>query len=193
MQKLSVIWRFLKDLGAYQALRPYDIYPYFFLSSFALVILVLLAPDYFAQWPGYSALATAGGSAGAGRFLIDASLPVALLYIAIILMKLNRARCQAVNDGMRANTVHRYPLIGAVFFIVQLPLLVLLYEAQDDFVYTLTKSFWVIAYCMPWFSYLAANSFSIIVAAVYEWRQKAVEKSALSGAEKIKPNANSSP
>ena len=145
---------------------------------------MLLAPDYFTQWPGYSALATAGGSDGAGRFLIDASLPVALLYIAIILVKLSPARCQAVNDGMRANTVHRYPLIGAVFFIVQLPLLILLYEAQDDFVYSLTKSFWVVAYCMPWFSYLAANSFSIIVAAAYEWRQKA--------AEKTKSNANNS-
>ncbi len=179
MQKLSTIWRFLKDLGAYQALRPYDIYPYFFLTSFALVALVLLAPEYFAQWPGYSALATAGGSAGAGRFLIDTSLPVALLYIGVILLKLSRARCHAVNDGMRANTVHRYPLIGAVFFIVQLPLLILLYEAQDDFVYDLTKNFWVLAYCMPWFSYLAANSFSIIIAAAYEYRQTVAGKPAL--------------
>lgn len=183
MQKLSALWRFFKDLSAYQALRPYDIYPYFFLSNFALVALVLLVPEYFAQWPGYSALATAGGSAGAGRFLIDTSLPVALLYIAVILMKLNRARCQAVSEGMRANTVHRYPLIGAVFFIVQLPLLILLYEAQDDFVYTLTKNFWVIAYCMPWFSYLAANSFSIIVAAAFAWRHKPVERSSISAAK----------
>lgn len=162
--------RWMKDLGAYAAVKPYDVFPAFFLSGYGLVILTLLLPDSFATWPGYTALARDGASAGAGRFLIDASLPLALAYISIILLKLSRARCHAVQMAMAANTVHLYPLLGALFFITQFPLLILLYEPQDDFVYTLTGHFWVIAYCMPWFAYLAANSFSIIVSAADAWQ-----------------------
>lgn len=162
--------RWLKDLGAYAAVKPYDVFPGFFLSGYGLVVLTLLLPDSFAAWPGYTALAREGASAGAGRFLIDASLPLALIYISIILLKLSRPRCHAVQMAMAANTVHRYPLLGALFFIIQFPLLILLYEPQDDFVYTLTGHYWVVAYCMPWFAYLAANSFSIIVSAADAWQ-----------------------
>ena len=164
------VLRWLKDLGAYAAVRPYDAFPGFFLSGYALVLLTLLLPQTFAHWPGYTALAREGASAAAGRFLIDASLPLALAYISLILLRLTRQRCRAVQMAMAANTVHRYPLLGALFFIIQFPLLILLYEPQDDFVYTLTGHFWVIAYCMPWFAYLAANSFSIIVSAADAWQ-----------------------
>ena len=44
--------RWLKDLGAYAAVKPYDAFPAFFLSGYGLVILTLLLPDSFATWPG---------------------------------------------------------------------------------------------------------------------------------------------
>lgn len=157
------MWRFLTDLCAYRVLRPYDLFPGFFLSSFALVVLVLALPSAFASWPGYTAFAYAGGSQGGGRFLIDASLPIALLYMLVIAARHNHARYHAVLEALRTNRVHRYPLIGAVFFIVQFPLLLLCYQRQDDFVYALSENFWVVAYCLPWFSYLAANSAVVIL------------------------------
>ncbi|MCX7178096.1 MAG: hypothetical protein NTX56_04735 [Proteobacteria bacterium] len=160
----------LKDLGAYAAVKPFDVFPGFFLSGYVLVILTLVLPDQFAQWPGFTALARDSASAGAGRFLIDSSLPIALIYIGIIVLKLSRQRCREVQLAMAANSVHRYPVLGALFFITQFPLLILLYEPQDDFVYALTSQFWVVAYCMPWFAYLAANSFSIIVSAADAWQ-----------------------
>ena len=169
MKSPNRIVGWLKDLGAYAAVRPYEPFPGFFLSGYTLVLLVLLFPRLFLQWPGYTALARDGASTGDGRFLIDASLPLASLYISMILLKLNRQRCRAVQLAMAANSVHRYPLIGALFFIIQFPLLILLYQPQDDFVYALTSHFWVVAYCMPWFAYLAANSFSIIASAADAW------------------------
>ena len=172
MTVLSRFLRWLKDLGAYAAVRPYEPFPGFFLSGYALVLLVLLWPQTFLHWPGYTALARDGASAGDGRFLIDASLPLALLYIGMIVLRLRRQRCRAVQQAMASNSVHRYPLVGALFFIIQFPLLILLYQPQDDFVYALTGNFWVLAYCMPWFAYLAANSFSIIVSAADAWLLK---------------------
>lgn len=166
MSRLSVVARrfgvWFKDLGAYAVMAPFEPVKGFFLTGYLVALLVWLAAPRLAAWPGYTALAHDGASQGPGRFLIDISLPLGLAYVLFIALRLNAARCEAANAALDRNSVHRFPVVGASFFFVQFPLLLLCYQPRQDFVYTLSGNFAFLCYCMPWFAYLFANSFVVM-------------------------------
>lgn len=155
-------WVWFTDLGAYAVMAPFEPFKGFFLTGYLLALLAWLASPWLAAWPGYTALAHDGASQGPGRFLIDVSLPLGVAYVLFIILRLDASRCEHANTALDRNTVHRFPVVGASFFFVQFPLLLLCYQPRQDFVYTLSGNFAFLCYCMPWFAYLFANSFVVM-------------------------------
>lgn len=168
---LTAVGRWLYELGAHAVMRPFQPFRGFFLMGYLLLIPVWLIPGLFSAWPGYTALAHAGASAGPGRFLIDLSFLLAGLSLLVVCYYLSPARLTEANALLDANRVHRYPVIGASFFFVQYPWLLLGYEARGDWVYDLTGSLVFLSYAMPWFAYLFANSFVVLVIRFWRLRQ----------------------
>lgn len=165
---LAAAGRWLYELGAHAVMRPFQPFRGFFLTSYLLLLPVWLLPGLLGAWPGHTALAHDGASAGPGRFLIDMSFLLGGAYLLVVLCHLTPARLARANDILDANRVHRYPLLGAAFFFVQYPWLLLGYEARADWVYGMTGNLLLLSYCMPWFSYLFANSFVVLV--IRGWR-----------------------
>lgn len=168
---LAAIGRWLYELGAHAVMRPFQPFRGFFMTGYLLLIPVWLMPGLVSTWPGYTVLAHAGASAGPGRFLIDMSFLLAGLYLLVVLRYLSPSRLGLANELMDANRVHRYPVIGASFFFVQYPWLLLGYEARGDWVYGLTGNLAFLSYAMPWFAYLFANSFVVLVIRFWRLRQ----------------------
>lgn|GEM_PF-3512855 len=158
----------IKEILLYGAVEPFEPFRYFFLSALLLSILSLVFKDQLAAYPGYLPVTIAGHGLGASRFLVDAYFPIMLLYLSVLIARLNPERIAAVNHAVRTNKYAKHPLTLAVLVLV---LAVYLYSMPHSMpvnrFFNINK-FYNLLLGVPMFCYSTIQSIAILLCRALE-------------------------
>ncbi len=163
----------IKEILLYGAVEPFEPFRYFFFSALLLSVLSLVFKSELAAYPGYLPVSIAGHGLGASRFLVDAYIPVMLVYLGVLIARLNPARINAVNHAVRTNKYAKHPLVLAVLVLLLAAYLYAMPHSMPVNRFFNINKFYNLLLGIPMFCYSSIQSISILLCRMLEAKSTA--------------------
>ncbi|AXI01752.1 hypothetical protein [Aquirhabdus parva] len=127
-----------------------------------LSVIALVYKTELNGYTGYLPSSINSGGIGACRFLVDAYIPLVLIYFICVLMGLNKERIHQANLAIKRNKFAKKPVLLATIFLLVVPYIFFISHSPAMSSFFNLNKYGNLVVSIPLFSYSTVQSFTIV-------------------------------